>query len=114
MEKVKIEIPVNDRSVQYKIIQKLLKSALYDVTKDQEYWITNIELLRGDLKKLGVNIDDVEVMNHIMSNLSKQHKRIIEIIKDKLDNHIDMLIIEITQSKLSSKYHRINARSNQK
>ena len=45
------------------------KSELYDVTRDPEDWITELELLRGDLRKLVVIIDDMEMMTHILSNL---------------------------------------------
>ena len=39
--------------------KKFSKNKLYDVTKDPEYLITELELLRGVLQKLGVNIDNV-------------------------------------------------------
>ena len=39
------------------------------VTRDPKYWITELELFRYDLQTFGVNIDDVEIMTHIMSNL---------------------------------------------
>ena len=49
--------------------KKLAKCELYGITRDSEEWITELKVLRGDLRKLGVIIDDVEVMTHILSNL---------------------------------------------
>ena len=51
------------------LCNKFAKSELDDVTRDPEDWITKLEFLRGDLQKLGVIINDVEIMTHIMSNL---------------------------------------------
>ena len=48
---------------------KFAKIKVDDVTRDPEDWITELELLRGDLRKLGVIIDDVKIMNHILSKL---------------------------------------------
>ena len=46
---------------------KRAKSQLYDVTREPEECITELELLRGNLRKLIVIIDDVETMLHILS-----------------------------------------------
>ena len=47
------------------------KRKLFYVTRDTEDWITELELFIGDFRKLGVIIDDVEMMTHIMYNLPK-------------------------------------------
>ena len=52
-------------------MQKNCKSELDDVTRDQEDCITELELLRGNLRKLGVIIDDVKMITHILSNLTE-------------------------------------------
>ena len=49
--------------------KKFVKIELDYVTRDFEDWITEIELLRGDSQKLGVIIDDIEMMTHILSDL---------------------------------------------
>ena len=51
--------------------KKSPKSDLDNVTRDPEYCITEIELLRGNLIKLGGMIDYVEMATHILSNLPK-------------------------------------------
>ena len=52
-----------------RICKKFVKIELDDVTRDPEDWITKLKLLSGDQWKLGVNIDDVGMMTHILSNL---------------------------------------------
>ena len=42
--------------------KKFAKCDLDDVTRDPEDCITQLELLRGDLQRMEVNIDDVEMM----------------------------------------------------
>ena len=53
--------------------KKFAKCKLDDVTRDPEEWIYELELLRGDLWKLGVIIDDVKMMTHILSNLPEEY-----------------------------------------
>ena len=48
---------------------KFAKSELYDVTREPEDWITELKLLRVNLRELRVIINDVEMMIHILSNL---------------------------------------------
>ena len=49
--------------------KKLSKCKLDDVTRDPEDWITELESLRVKIRKLGVIIDDTEIITHIMPNL---------------------------------------------
>ena len=49
--------------------KKFSKIEIDDVTRDPEDLITEIKLLRGDLRKLGVIIDDMEMITQLLSNL---------------------------------------------
>ena len=51
--------------------QKFVKIESDDVTRESEYWFTRLELLRGDLQKLGVIICDVALITRVLSNLSE-------------------------------------------
>ena len=53
-----------------KLCKKFAKVELYDSTRYPDEWITELELLRKYLQTLGVIIDDVEIMTHILSFLS--------------------------------------------
>ena len=57
---------------------------------------------------MGIIIDDVEMMTHILSNLTEEYNNTIENIEDELDDNIDMLTIKIIRDKLSSKYDIVN------
>ena len=49
--------------------KKFAKSELDDAIRYLEYWITELELLRGNLRKLGDIIDGVKIITRILSNL---------------------------------------------
>ena len=53
-------------------------------------------------------------MSHVLYNKLEECEKIIENLEEKLDNDIDLLIIDIIWEKLSSKENRMNVRSNQK
>ena len=48
MGDVKKEISSNNRSAKTRPRKKFTKNDLYGVTRDPEYWITELELFRGD------------------------------------------------------------------
>ena len=52
-----------ERASKTRLWKKFEKIELYDVTTESEEWITELELLKGYLRKLGLIIDDVELSN---------------------------------------------------
>ena len=62
-------------------MQKNTKGELYDVTRDPEYWITELKQFWGDLPKLGAIINYLEIMTHILSNLHEEYKNIFGTLK---------------------------------
>ena len=60
--------------------KKFDKCKIYYVTRKHNEWITKIELLRGDLQKLDIQIDNPEIMSHILSNLPEEYQTIVEIL----------------------------------
>ena len=79
---------------------KFATCGLHDVTRNPEDCITEIDLLIGDLQKLGVIIHNVEIMTHILCNIPEEYENIDEKHEDGLDDCIDMLNIEIIWDKL--------------
>ena len=71
----KIEATTGDSKTN--LHNKFAKIELDDVTRDPEDWIAKLELFRGDLRKLGVIIDNVEMMTHILSNLPEEYNNMI-------------------------------------
>ena len=51
------------------------------------------------------------MMTHILSNLTKLYKNIIENIEDKLDDDGNPLTTKMIHDKLSSKYDQMNVQS---
>ena len=96
-----------------RLCDKSTKIELDDVTRDTEEWITVLELLRGNLRKLGDIIDYVENLDHIPSNLPKEYNNIIKKLEYELYYDIDMLAIKRIWDKLSSNYDIMNEISNQ-
>ena len=69
--------------------------------------------MKGDLRKLGVIIDDVENMAQILYKLTEEYDNIVENIEDDLYEKIDMLNIKRVWVKLLAKYNKMNAQYNQ-
>ena len=67
----------------------------------------------GDLRKLGVIIDNVEILTQILSNLCEEYENISENLEDELYDDINILTIKIFWDKMSSKYDKMTARYNQ-
>ena len=54
-------------------MQENCKIELDEVTRYPEDWINELESLRGNLRQLGILINGVEMMTHIMSNLTEEY-----------------------------------------
>ena len=78
--------------------------------QDPDPWISELELMRIRLKKMGSNIDDEYLMIHIMNNLPSAYNGLIENLEDKLDSALDPLTISVLRDKISEKYERIKRR----
>lgn len=61
-----------------------------NIEDDPDEWMTNLELLRRKLKVLQVEIDDEDMILHILNNLPKEY-----------ENTIEMCEAELTENKLS-------------
>ena len=111
-KKIKKIDPTKEAS-KIRLSNKFAKNDLNYVTRYPEDWVSDLELLIGDLRKLGFIIDDVEIMTHILSNLPEEYENIFENLEKELDYYIDMLTIKIIWDKLSAKYDSMNVESNQ-
>ena len=57
--------------------KKSAKCELYYVKRNPEEWTTKIEILKGDLQKLDVHIDDSEKMTEKLLNLPENTKPLL-------------------------------------
>ena len=96
-----------------RLCKKFLKSELYDVTRDEEDGITELDILIGNLWKLGFIIEHVQMVTLILSNLPEEYENTVENLEEKLDDDIHMLTIKIIWCNISPKKNRTNVWYNQ-
>ena len=97
-----------------KLQKKVSKSDLEGVTRDPEDLINELESLRGNLRKLGVIIDDTEIITHILPKLPEEYQNTIENMKTNQMTIFKMLTIKIIWYNLLAKYNKMNVQYNQK
>ena len=51
---------------------KIAKCEMEDVTRNPKEWITRIKILRGNLRKLDIQIYDSEMMTNILYKLPEE------------------------------------------
>ena len=61
------------------LCKKIARYKLDEVTRNPEELITELELLREDLQKMDIYIDNSEMMTHILFNLPEEYHTIVEI-----------------------------------
>ena len=64
------------------------------MTKDSEYWITELEVICGELRKVNVQLFDYEFVNHIISNSTEEYKKIVQNMEDDMYDDVNPLIID--------------------
>ena len=93
-----------------KLLLQFTSSKLKRSTQDPDHWISELELMRIWLKKMGSNIDDEYLVIHIMNNLPSAYGGLIDNFKDKLDATLDPLTLSVLRDKISEKYEKIKRR----
>ena len=90
-----------------KLMGQFTSSRLKKNCQDPDPWISELELMRIRLKKMGSDIDDDYLMMHIMNNLPSAYDGLMENLEDKLDSALDPLTMGVLRNKISEKYERI-------
>ena len=80
--------------------KKFSKYELDGIKINPEKWITKLELLKGDIQKLYVHIDNLEMMTNILLNLPEENQITVEILEDRLDDKENPLTIERIRNKV--------------
>ena len=107
-KKVSRKFEPNTEASKTRLRKKFAKFKLYDITRNPEEWVTELDLLRGDLQKLYVHIDNSEIMTHILSNLPEEYQTAVEILEEKLYYKDDSLTIEKIREKNSVGFDSMN------
>ena len=93
-----------------KLMGQFTSSKLRKNTQDPDPWISELELMRIRLKKMGSDIDDEYLMMHVMNNLPSAYDGLIENLEDRLDSTFDPLTMTVLRDKVSEKYEKIKRR----
>ena len=76
---------------------------LYNLTRYPKEWTIDLELIRVYLQNLSVHIENMDIMRHIISNLSEVYNNIVKTLEDKLHDDNDPLSIETIHCNISTK-----------
>ena len=93
-----------------KLMNQFTSNRLRKMSQDPDVWISELELIRTRLKKMGTTLDDMYVMMHVLNNLPSTYNNLVDGLEDKLGAKNDPLTLEGLREKLSEKYEKIRAR----
>ena len=77
MEKLSRKIEPTTGDSKTRLHKKFAKYKLDNVTRNPKEWIIELELPRGNLQKLDADIDDSEMITHVLSNLPEEFQTIV-------------------------------------
>ena len=93
-----------------KLMNQFTSNRLRKISQDPDVWISELELIRTRLKKMGTALDDMYVMMHVLNNLPSAYDNLVDGLEDKLGATNEPLTLEGLREKLSEKYEKIRAR----
>ena len=85
-------------------------SRLKNDFQDPNPWITELEVTRMRMNKMGSDLNEEYLMMHIMNNLLSAYGGLMENLEDKLDCAIEPLTLSVLRDKISEKYEKIKRR----
>ena len=93
-----------------KLMNQFTTNKLKKLSQDPDVWISELELIRTRLSKMGTTLDDMYLMMHVLNNLPSAYDNLVDTLEDKLGATTDPLNLEALREKLSEKYEKISAR----
>ena len=93
-----------------KLMNQFTNNKLKKLSKDPDEWISELELTRSRLKKMGTEIDNSYLMMHILNNMPGAYNNLIDLLEGQLDSSTGPLTIENLREKLSDKYEKFKAK----
>lgn len=78
---------------------------LSSVDDDPDNWITQLELKRRRLKVLGADIQDEDLMLHILNNLPKQYETTVQLCEEDLSGNT--LTLKGLKERIRARYTRL-------
>ena len=93
-----------------KLMNQFTSNRLKKLAQDPDVWISELELIRTRLSKMGTTLDDMYMMMHVLNNLPSAYDNLVDGLEDKLGAKNDPLTLEGLREKLSEKYEKIRSR----
>ena len=72
---------------------------------DPDPWLTNLELKRRRLKTLGTNIEDDDMILHILNNLPKEYETVVELCEEDLSK--GTVNLQSVKERIRARYTRL-------
>jgi len=74
----------NTGAMKVQLKQEFHLMKLESADEDPDPWLTSLELKRRRLKTLGTNMEDEDVILHILNNLPKEYETVVELCEEDL------------------------------
>ena len=105
----KLEAKYNSQtnSSKVKLMKQLNRSKLKNKDHDPDHWVSELEVIRSQLKKMNVSIEDDYFMIHILNNLPGDYENLVDALEVKIDAKSEPLTLEALREKLSAKYEKL-------
>ena len=92
--------------------KKKFKKCPVKKNQDPYEWITELEIIRTWLRLLRREIDDTNLIIHILNNLTPEYDNVVENIENRLCEDYNKIKLEEVRQRLRTKHQRLNVISN--
>jgi DNA replicative helicase MCM subunit Mcm2 (Cdc46/Mcm family) len=82
-----------------------LENKLRDSNQDPDQWIQSLEGMQRRLQILGHKFSEMDMIIHILQNLTKEYDTTAEILENNLDN--DLASLDRVKEKLRARFEKI-------
>jgi hypothetical protein len=85
--------------------KQFLDNKLRDLNQDPDQWIQSLESMQRKLQILGHKISEMDMIIHILQNLTKEYDTTVEILENDLDN--DLISLDRVKERLRARFEKI-------
>jgi hypothetical protein len=82
-----------------------LENKIRDSNQDPDQWIQSLEGIKRKLQILGHKISEMDMIIHILQNLTKEYNTTAEILENNLDNNL--VSLDRVEEKLRARFEKI-------
>ena len=95
----------NTGAVKVQLKQEFHLMKLESADEDPDPWLTSLELKRRRLKTLGTNMEDEDVILHILNNLPKEYETVVELCEEDLSR--GNVNLNVVKERIRARYNRL-------